>query len=69
MSDNFEYNYHINKLENSIDQVLRFYSSLFASLLKLTLFLEHFNFEMLVDLCLLTFQWSFIVFSVIIIAN
>ena len=26
MSEIFEYNYHINKLGNSIDQVLQFYS-------------------------------------------
>ena len=26
MPENFEYNYHINELENSYDQVLRFHS-------------------------------------------
>ena len=39
-------NYHINKLENSVDQVLQFHSKSFASLLKLTLFLQHLHFEM-----------------------
>ena len=39
LSKTFENNYLINKLENSINQVLRFYSRSFASLLKLTLFL------------------------------
>ena len=55
MSENFEYNYHINKLENSIDKVLRFHSRSFAILLRLTSFLQDFKFEMLVDLCVLTF--------------
>ena len=36
---NVENNYHVNKLENSVDQVLQFYLRSFASLLKLTLFL------------------------------
>ena len=39
LSENFENNYHINKLENSVHQVLRFHSKSFPSLLKLTLFL------------------------------
>ena len=41
---------YINKLENFIDQVLRFHERSFANLLKLTLFLQHFHFEMQVDL-------------------
>ena len=39
LPENFENNYHINKLGNSTDQFLQFHSRLFASLLKLTLFL------------------------------
>ena len=37
LSENFENNYHINKLENSIDQVLRFHWRSFTSLVKWTL--------------------------------
>ena len=39
LSENFQNNYCINKLENSIDQGLPFYARSIASLLKLTLFL------------------------------
>ena len=56
LSQNFENNYHISKLKISIDQVLQFHSRSFASLLKLTLLLLHFHFEIKVDLCLLTFE-------------
>ena len=37
--ERFKDDYHVNRLENFIDQVLQFHSRSFTSLLKLTLFL------------------------------
>ena len=56
LSENFENDYHIDKLEISIDQVLRFRSRSFAI-----------HFEIQVGLCLLTFEQLFIVIIWVIV--